>query len=102
MTFLDINHVTEAQLAALCQHWKVCELALFGSAARGEAQAHSDVDLLVTFTPEATWDLFDVVDLRDELGKIFHRPVDVVEAPSIRNPYRRAMIAREKQVLYAA
>ena len=102
MKFLDAHHVSEAQLAALCLQWKVRELALFGSAARGDEHAHSDVDVLVTFIPEATWDLFDIVDLRDELGRIFHRPVDVVEAPSIRNPYRRAMIDREKQVLYAA
>ena len=102
MNFLDNHHVSAAQLAALCLHWKVRELALFGSAVRGEEHADSDVDMLVTFTPEATWDLFDIVDLRDELGQIFHRSVDVVEAPSIRNPYRRAMIDREKQVLYAA
>jgi predicted nucleotidyltransferase len=102
MTFLDANHISEVQLASFCRQWKVRELALFGSAARGETQAHSDVDLLVTFAPEATWDLFDFVDLRDDLGHIFHRPVDLVEAPSIRNPYRRAMIDREKRVLYAA
>jgi len=102
MTFLDANHVSEARLTALCRQWKVRELALFGSTARGEERPDSDVDLLVTFTPEALWDLFDIVDLRDELGLLFHRPVDVVEAPSIRNPYRRAMIDREKQVLYAA
>jgi hypothetical protein len=102
MNFLNAYHVSEAQLTTLCRQWKVRELALFGSTARGEARPDSDVDLLVTFTPEAVWDLFDIVDLREALGTMFHCPVDVVEAPSIRNPYRRAMIDREKQVLYAA
>ena len=47
MNFLDNHHVSAAQLAALCLHWKVRELALFGSVARGEEHADSDVDMLL-------------------------------------------------------
>ena len=39
------------RLAEFCRRWKVTELALFGSAARGDLRADSDIDLLVTFEP---------------------------------------------------
>jgi predicted nucleotidyltransferase len=47
----------DAVLANLKEHRQdlamlgVRSLALFGSAARGEARAHSDIDLLVDFAP---------------------------------------------------
>ena len=41
--------VSEEALAALCARYQVRELAVFGSAARGETGPDSDVDLLVLF-----------------------------------------------------
>lgn len=75
---------------------------MFGSVARGEARADSDVDVLVTFDPDAPWSLMDIVRMQDELREIFGRKVDLVEEPAIRNPYRRRTILRDKKVLYAA
>jgi predicted nucleotidyltransferase len=43
-----------------------------------------------------------MVDLRDELADLFHRPVDVVVEGAIRNPIRRQSIMRDKRRLYAA
>jgi predicted nucleotidyltransferase len=102
MKILEQNPALATKLAELCRQWKVRELALFGSTARGDEQPQSDVDVLVTFTAEARWDLFDIVDFREELGRFFQRTVDVVEASSVHNPFRRAMIDREKRILYAA
>src|SRR5262245_9272753 len=47
------------RLAAPCQRWKIRELSLFGSAARGDARADSDIGLLVEFEPDADWSLLD-------------------------------------------
>ena len=41
------------QVADFCRRHEVQELALFGSALRGDFGPQSDVDLLVTFTPRA-------------------------------------------------
>jgi len=38
--------VDEANLADLCRRYRVRELSLFGSAARGEMRADSDIDIL--------------------------------------------------------
>lgn len=89
-------------LAGLCRRWRILELSLFGSVARGASRPDSDVDLLVTFDPDAPWSTLDIVDLRDELTRLFARNVDLVEERAIRNPYRKASILRDKAVLYAA
>ncbi len=90
------------QLAALCRRWKIRELSLFGSLARGEAGPDSDVDLLVEYEPDADWSLFDTAQLRTELAELFGRPVDLVRDPDITNPYRRVSIHRDLRLLYAA
>lgn len=48
---------------------------------RLEVIAHepdSDIDVLVSFSPDARTDLFDLVDMQDELSAIFARNVDLV------------------------
>jgi len=92
---------SEEGLSALCQRWHIKELSLFGSLARGEAKPESDADVLVTFHPDEHWDLWDLVELRDELADLFRRPVDVVVEGAIRNPIRRQSIVRDKTRLYA-
>lgn len=91
-----------AAIEAFCARWMVRELGLIGSATRADFHAGSDVDVVLTFDPASTWDLFDIVKMRDELAAIFGRPVDLIEEPAVRNPYMRATIERTKQVLYAA
>jgi uncharacterized protein len=50
---------------------------VFGSVARSEASARSDLDLLVDFDPGAS--VFDQVGLMQDLEKVFGRKVDVAE-----------------------
>ena len=90
------------RLEALCRRWKIRELSLFGSNARGEAHPDSAVDLLVDYEPGADWSLLDTARLRAELAEIFGRPVDLVRERNITNPYRLASIRRDRRPLYAA
>lgn len=50
--------------------------SVFGSAARGDDTASSDLDFLVEFEQGST--LFDVIHLRDVLTELLGVPVDVV------------------------
>lgn len=79
----------------------VRRLALFGSFVRGDADAHSDVDLLVEFDPQKkTYDAF--LALWELLEGVLHRPVDVVTAEGL-SPYIGPHILAEAQdVLRAA
>jgi uncharacterized protein len=94
--------VSEEALTALCRRWKVQRLWVFGSAARGELRPDSDIDLMVEFEPGARVSLWDFVDLQQELAGFVGRDVDLVQEGTIRNPFRKASIERDLQLLYAA
>ena len=59
---------------------------MFGSTARGQAHADSDVDLLVDLEPGRT--LLDLVALRQEASALLGRPTDVVTVDMLREPVR--------------
>lgn len=85
-----------------CRKWKIAEFSLFGSVLRDDFRADSDVDVLVNFEETAGWDLFDIVDMKEELKLVFGREVDLVEQGAIRNPFRKHSILSSKEILYAA
>ncbi len=90
------------KIAAFCRRWQITELALFGSVLREDFGPESDVDVLVTFAPEARWGLLDLADMAEELGLLFGRKVDLVEKDALRNPFRRRSIISTREVVYAA
>ncbi len=90
------------QIADFCKRWQITELALFGSVVRDDFGPDSDVDVMVQFAPEARVGLFELVEIKDELSKLFGREVDVMTKGTIRNPFRRRSIARDLTVIYAA
>ncbi len=93
---------TQDEIAEFCRRWEIIEFALFGSAVRDDFGPDSDVDVLVTFTPDAPWSLFELVEMQDELKDMFGRDVDLIEEEALKNPFRRRAILREKRVIYAA
>ena len=64
------------EIRALVRQHRGRSAALFGSVARGEDTAVSDIDFLVDF--EAGSSLFDLLHLQDELAALLGCPVDVV------------------------
>ena len=94
--------VDRSRIAEFCRKWRVKELALFGSALRGDFRADSDVDVLVELAPNHGLTLYDWVDMIEELRAIFGRPVDLVAKGGLRNPFRRREILGTAEVIYAA
>ena len=89
------------KIAELCRRYGVAELALFGSVLRDDFLADSDVDVLVSFAPEAHPSLLELVELREDLKDLFGREVDLVERDGLRNPFRRRAILSTAEVVYA-
>ena len=97
--------LTEAQLEVFCAKWKVRELALFGSILRDDFNSGSDVDLLVRFSMDAKWSLFDHMAMEEEFSRMTGRPVDLVTRASVErseNYLRRRAILGSAEVFYAA
>ena len=89
-------------IAAFCRKWKVTEFALFGSVLRDDFGPDSDIDVLVDLDPNHGLDLFDWVDMIDELRALFGREVDLVSKSGLRNPFRRHQILTTREVIHAA
>lgn len=91
-------------IADFCDRWKIEEFYLFGSILRDDFNANSDIDVLVTFSPDAHWG-WDIVLMIDELQKTLVRKVDLLTKKSIEdglNPIRRKEILSTAKLFYAA
>ena len=92
----------EPAIAAACRSYGVRRLELFGSAVCDPEHAN-DFDFLVDLEetePGVYAKTF--FGLYDALLKIAGRPIDLVTERSIRNPYLRKSIDRNKRLIYAA
>ncbi len=94
--------VHKERIAEFCRKWMVTEFALFGSVLRDDFRPDSDLDILVTFSGDARWSLFDWVNMIEELETIFGRKVHLLSKEGLRNPFRRHEILKTREVVYAA
>ena len=92
--------IDERQLADVCIRYSVRELSLFGSAARGEARADSDIDFLVEFLPNARIGLLDYSGLAIDLKALIGRNVDLVSKNGLK-PFLRESVLSEARPVYA-
>ncbi|MBF2085659.1 nucleotidyltransferase family protein [Thermoleptolyngbya sp. C42_A2020_037] len=92
------------QIQQFCDRWQIVEFALFGSVLRDDFRPDSDIDVLVTFAPEAKRGLSETLQMKDELQTIFNRKVDFIVKAAIErseNWLRRKNILESAQVIYA-
>ena len=92
-------------LAAFCDRWRVASLELFGSVLRHDFRPDSDVDVLVSFQPDANWGLLDHAAMEEELAGLFGRPVDLVSRRAVErsaNSIRRASILESAMPFFTA
>jgi hypothetical protein len=93
--------ILKDKIVEFCQRCKITEFALFGSVLREDFRPDSDIDVLVTFAPQARYSLSDLVIIQDELREIFGCKVDLVEKAALRNPFRRHEILKNMETVYA-
>jgi predicted nucleotidyltransferase len=91
------------EIEALCRHYQVLRLDVFGSVLRDDFSSESDVDFLVTFHRDGDTNAFDqYFDFKEALSKLLHREVELVCAEAIRNQYFKKEVEETRQPLYAA
>lgn len=76
----DVISILRAHEAELRQAG-IRRLSLFGSVARGNAEAGSDIDLAAEFEPAAHMDLFRLTALERRISEILGRRVDLLPEP---------------------
>lgn len=77
-----ILQILEQHKEKLKDKYKVKELGIFGSYARGEQKITSDIDILVEF--EEVPDLFTFLELEGYLEELLHTKVDLVRRKALR------------------
>ncbi len=71
----------------------VSHMRIFGSVARDEATASSDVDLLADFDPDAHLSLISIGALQVDLSELLGTEVDISSAERMREPMRSRVLA---------
>ena len=77
----------------------VTTLSLFGSLARGEAQADSDIDVLIEVDPEADFGLLDLSGVQHLIEDRLNRKVDVLMRDEIRPEFKQRLL-REAEAVF--
>jgi len=62
----------------------VTHAALFGSVARDEQRADSDIDILVDLDPAVVATMFDYAGLKDYVASLFQGSVDVIDREALK------------------
>ena len=91
------------QIRAFCKKWKITEFSLFGSVLTDDFRDDSDVDVMVTFEKDSQWRLLHLIEMEEELRRIFGRDVDLVLRKTIErsdNYIRRKAILRSARTFY--
>jgi predicted nucleotidyltransferase len=86
----DLARVRSEILALAARHG-ARNVRVFGSVARGEADAASDIDFLVDFEPGRS--LLDLAALLVDLEDLLGHPVDVVTEPGLKARIRQRVLA---------
>lgn len=96
-TVETIPTIKKKVLPILKRH-AVKRASIFGSFARDEARARSDVDFLIEYKTNDK-SLFDLVDLKSELEEALGRKVDIVTFNSIYSRLKERILAEQVVIL---
>jgi hypothetical protein len=92
MTVREHVHLLRQEILAAAEEHGARDVRLFGSAARGQETAASDVDVLIALEPGRT--LLDLARLEQRLEELLQREVDVVPESGLQEPFR-SMVLRD-------
>ena len=94
-TVQEIQLVLSKHKEVLMKRYKIKELGIFGSYVRGEQKRGSDIDILVEF--DEIPDIYQFIDLEDDLRKLLKKKVDLVRKGAIRPELKDVIL---KEVVY--
>ena len=95
MRRMDKNRIiaTLIENRAELERQGVLHAALFGSMARGDATAQSDIDIMIDVDPNLRLSVFEYVGLKDYIGSLFPISVDVVNRDLLKTPIKPTVLS---------
>ena len=97
--------VPKDKIKALCRRNHIRSFAFFGSVLREDFGPGSDVDVLIEFEQAYRPGLMELVEMQEELARIFGQKVDLVERQAVErseNYIRRRHILESVEPIYVA
>ena len=96
-------HITIApkKIKEFCRRYQVQRLALFGSVLRKDFRLKSDVEILVTFSPNARIGFLALARMQRELTELYHRQVYLVPVDGLKATIRDSVLSNIEEI-YAA
>ncbi len=93
----EIKARLSAHKDELRSRYKVKEIGIFGSYARGDYTSSSDLDILVDYSAHVT-DMFDFLDLKEYLTNLMEMEVDLVMKEGLKPAIAQNIL---RQIQYA-
>jgi predicted nucleotidyltransferase len=89
---LDLLHQNKITILQIAQSYQARNVRIFGSVARGETTAQSDIDLLVDMPNHCG--ILERIELKQDLETLLNCKVDVIRSDSI-HPRLKETILKE-------
>ncbi len=74
------------------EKYGIISLGLFGSAAKGQGNPESDIDIVLKLKKQ---DLFSMIGIKQDLEEVIHSKVDVISYREKMNPFLKNRIDKE-------
>ena len=91
MSTLDFLRSRRSEILALAARHGAANVRVFGSVARGEDAAHSDLDFLVDMAEDRS--LYDLVGFQQDIEKLLGRKIDLLTENGINRHLRERIVA---------
>ena len=93
------DHIKQINL--LCNTHNVRSLFAFGSVVSDKLEPESDIDLIVDIDSNDPIDYSEnYFALKFQLEDMLHRPIDLLEAKALKNPFLKKQIDNTKVLVY--
>ncbi len=100
MTKVKID-IPSDKISAFCRRNQIRQLMFFGSVLRDDFRPDSDVDVLVTFEPDAQVGFMALGRMKRELSDLLQHPIDLVPKDGLKQKIRGGVLS-SAEVIYAA
>ena len=92
MSQTEILKILKGYKEKFAEQYGIISLGLFGSAAKDQVKADSDIDIVVNLKKQ---DMFNIIGIKQDLEETLHTHVDVISYREKMNAFLKSRIDKE-------